>query len=605
MKALQDLHPSLYSDSLLDYRLLGLVGQGQFAQVYCAVHRRTGRLVAIKQIRHIRIATSKKTEQLNTKEATLLQQFDHPNILKCHAASKQRLILDYCEAGSLRSHLSTAFSSQLTARRLSFPVIKRIVEDILKGLSYLHQHGIVHSDLKPENILLTMPIPHQLTAKLSDFGCAHPVDQPNQSTLDIGSPYYAAPERFNGQSSVASDLYSVGIMLYELLIGDRPFSGTHQQLRQTHESQLPHFPGDLHPAAKALLSTALHKQPDRRFASASSMLEALETLETPRVLEKNLIRADSEAVLPKKQTVDLATVNLSKSARPIPAYGITAPVESLATLPQGCCIVTEKSLHILTPKRRLMSMARFKQPCWISVSPNGKWFVALPKDNLSKSSLSKSNSFSSNSPEVGLKRGSQRQVTGMIGKLSLRSGHQWRRSITLTSRLLTALLSTVLQVIAIDSRYFLQIRTATEPARTYLECFTGRGQFVGELRFNQSIAQVAATATPYQLIAIGESGPSAPSALLLINLKPFQIRTVRLPFVPRRVHALNWGIIVVGDHMTVLLDRNAQPVTLLQGLPDSRAIASLDNRRLLLANHAIQPSLSVIDASTLDLGLIF
>ncbi len=582
----------MYSTDLLDYRLLGLAGQGQFAQVYCAIHRRSGRLVAIKQIRHARAKTfsaDQTKSQLGSTQpqaATLLQQLDHPNVLKCHAASEQRLILDYCEAGTLRSHLSTAFSAQFTPRQLPLSLIKDLIEDMLQGLNHIHQQGIIHSDLKPENILLTMPTANRLTARISDFGCAHFANQPNQSKMEIGSPYYAAPERFDGQSSVASDLYSVGVIIYELLVGDRPFVGTHHQLQQSHKSQSPHFPLTLPIAVQQFLSTALQKQPSSRFSNALEMLTTFKAIESKATESKATDFSSAQASsrdsisITKSQTFDLATTDFSHRAKPISAHGITSPVESLIMRPQGCCIVTEKSLHILTPKRKLMSIARFKQPCWISVSPNGKWFVALPKGN------------------------SKRQAKGMIGKLSHLSGHQWRRNLTLTGKLLSALLSDVVQIIAIDARYFLRLRSASDSSRTYLECFTRRGQFISELRFNQSITQVIPTTTPYQLVALSDDSTSVP-VVLLINLKPFQIETVRLPFAPQRIYALAWGYLVVGEQTTVLLDRNAQPITRLEGLPSARAIASLDSRHLLLANHMIQPSLSVIDATTLNLGMIF
>ncbi|MBE9062665.1 serine/threonine-protein kinase [cf. Phormidesmis sp. LEGE 11477] len=576
----------MYSPNLSDYRLLGLVGQGQFAQVYWAIHRRTGRWVAIKQIRHTR-------ENLSP-EADMLQRLDHPNVVKCHAASRQHLILDYCEAGTLRSHLTTAFSPQLTAGHLPFSISKHIIEDILQGLSYLHRNGIVHSDLKPENILLTWvrtetnrPITKTLTtktltAKISDFGCAHSLEQTKQSTTDMGSPFYAAPERFDAHSSIASDLYSVGVMIYELLTSDRPFSGTPQQLRQAHHSESLSFPATLSVSVQQFLSTALHKQPEQRFTSAQEMLSTFLQLEFNPAQAS---AASPTASLPASST-GIATVNFSQRPRSVTLYGITVPVDALTTLPQGCGIVTANSLHVLTPKRKLMSVARFRQPCWISVAPTGKWFVALPKGT------------------DGHKT-DRLKTKGMIGKLSQLSGHQWRRSITLTGRLLTTLLSEIIQVVAIDSRYFLRIRTTKGAARTYLECFSRRGQFVGELRLDHNITQVTSTATPYQLVALGRDSLSNQMVVLLIDLKPFQVRTIRLSFAPRQVHALDWGYLVTGNQATVLLDRNAQPITLLKGLPHSLAIASLDNRQLLLAKHTTTPSLSVVDASTLNLGLIF
>ncbi|EDX86554.1 protein kinase domain [Synechococcus sp. PCC 7335] len=538
--------------------MLGIVGQGQFAQVYCAVYRRTGRLVAIKQVRH--------AKEKFSQEAAIHKRLDHPNIVKCHTASSQRLILDYSESGTLRSQLATTFSPLLTPGYLSFSIIKTIIADILQGLDYLHHHGIVHSDLKPENILLTRASPSRLVATISDFGCAHFLDQPNQSTTDIGSPFYAAPERFDGHSSIASDLYSVGVMLYELLVGDRPFSGTPQQLYQAHHAHSLSFPATLSASAQQLLLTALHKEPKHRFSSAIEMLSAFQALEFSSI--KATVASSS----------NVATITFCQRPKPLTVDGITAPVDALIPLPQGCGIVSANSLHILTRKEKLISIARFRQSCWISVSPTGRWFVALPKTN-------------------------KRKVRGMIGKL-YQSGHKWSRAITPTGRLMTSLLSNLIQVIAIDARYFLQIRTAEEATRTYIECFTRRGQFIGELRINQTISQIVPTAMPYQLLALGTTSTDTPVALL-INLKPFQVRTLYLPFTPLRIHPLAWGYLIVGSEKILLLDHTLQPVTWLKGLPNSRVIASLDNRRLLLANHATRPSLSVSDTSTLNLGLIF
>ena len=558
----------LYSSSLSDYRLLGLVGQGEFAQVYCAVHRRTGRLAAIKQIRHTKEPHTEKLKWLPSQEAAIHQPLEHPRILKCHAASRRWLILDYCESGTLRSHLSTAFSAQFIPGHLSFSIIKRIVEDLLQGLDYLHQNGIVHSDLKPENILLTTDPANRLVAKISDFGCAHFLEQPNQSTTDIGSPFYTAPERFDGYSSIASDLYSVGVIIYELLVGDRPFSGTPQQLRYAHQSQPLSFPPTLSVPIQQLLSTALHKEFKHRFPSALNMLSAFQELKL------------SPVKAPAKKRTGLATVNFYQKTKPVAMHGIAAPIDSLTALPQGCGIVTANSLHILTQKGKLTLIARFKESCWISVAPTGKWFVALPRNN-------------------------KRSAKGMVGRLYSSSRGQRSRGITPTGRLLTTLLSQTIQVVAIDARYFLKISTAQETSRTYIECFTTRGQYVGELRLNQTTTQIAPTAIPYQLVALGISSSSSLAVMLMIDLKPFQVRTIRLPFAPRRIHALAWGYLVTSDRDTLVLDRNAQPVTLLEGLPKSQAIASLNDRQLLLADYATQPALSVVDVGTLNLGLIF
>ena len=253
-------------DISADYRLLGLVGQGQFARVDCAIHRQTGQMVAIKQVRH------RSAQQAQA--PSILCQRDHPNVVGCKTAistpASYQLILEYCEGGTLRSHLNTAAPIPLSET-------KALIGDILQGLSYIHQQGIIHGDLKPENILLTYS-PARLTAKIGDFGSACFAELPNRSRQDIGSPTYAAPERFEGYSSYAADLYSVGVMLYEMLLGDRPFSGNPDTLRQAHQTQPIPLPAQLtHPAQK-LLTTALHKQPNRRFANAAAMLTAVQQL---------------------------------------------------------------------------------------------------------------------------------------------------------------------------------------------------------------------------------------------------------------------------------------------------------------------------------------
>lgn len=130
------------------YRLLGLVGHGQFGQVYCAIHRQTGEFVALKHLHKDRFPTHKFLRELR-----FLLSLEHPNIVTCHAlehsASGRELVLDYCEGGTLRSILESDIA--LTPEEaLGF------VLDILAGLEHAHQQGIVHCDIKPENILLRL-----------------------------------------------------------------------------------------------------------------------------------------------------------------------------------------------------------------------------------------------------------------------------------------------------------------------------------------------------------------------------------------------------------------------------------------------------------------
>ncbi|MEO0769429.1 MAG: protein kinase, partial [Cyanobacteria bacterium J06649_4] len=430
------------------------------------------------------------------------------------------------------------------------------------------------------NILLTYlsetpstsntPTDIQLRAKIGDFGSAKfiPPTQINSSksvsTADsthgghnreigreIGSPTYAAPERFSGFSSPASDIYSVGIILYEMLLGDRPFWGNPEALQKAHQTQPLPLPNTLTALTKQLLSTALHKDPHQRFRSAADMLFQLEQLPATFLTP------------PQSQPTTTPVVTFPQTLTPIPSNGITAPVELLLKTPQGCCIITAYSLHVLTRKRKLMSMARFSHPCWISVSPDGRWFSALPKATDSQKS--------------------QRCTEGMIGQLSHRSGHQWQRSIRLSSRLLTALQTDILQVIAIDSRHLVRIRSSQTSAKTIFEMFTRTGAFVGELFLNLSLVQVVPTHSPYQLIALSAKNQLTPATVLLITLKPFQVKQLRLPLEPEKVSALPWGYMVHGQRRALLLDRSAQPLSWLHNLPPVELLAAIDNNKVLMS----------------------
>ncbi|MEL6901359.1 MAG: serine/threonine-protein kinase [Cyanobacteria bacterium J06606_4] len=595
--------------NLSDYRVISLVGQGQFAQVYCAFQRSSRQLVAIKQIRHAQEHTSQ--------EASILSQLDHPNIvgMKAYSATPigDRLVLDYCEAGTLRSHLTNAFETDHNLRpgQLSLLETKELIGDILKGLRHIHHRGILHGDLKPENILLTHQSPiatprrSQLIAKISDFGHACFAAEPYHASKDIGSPTYAAPERFAGHLTAASDLYAVGVMLYELLLGIRPFAGLPNALRVAHQTQPIPLPKNITPQAEQLLLKALHKQPQKRFTTAQAMHSALErlaavTTDSPAELQPlpQLPKAQ-DPPLPESPNVSktppFPSNSLAPLLTPVPSNGIVGPVQSLLKIPQGCCITTPYSLHVLTRRGKLMSMARFEQPCWIAVSPNGRWFTALSKQL------------------------QQRRANGMVGQLSNHSGHRWHGNIFLTGQLLTGLSTQVISLIALDNRHLLRVSTAPTSDNTFLEVFTRRGQFVGELWLNFRIEQIYPTSKPYQLIALSAATRTAPAQLMLVSLKPLQTRRLRLPLQPSHVSPLPWGYLVLQQRKALVLDRSAQPVSWLTGIPAVSAIAAIDHYKLLFASShrssqtatSPQPptketiSLMMADIRSLDIGLIF
>ncbi|NJL45695.1 MAG: serine/threonine protein kinase [Leptolyngbyaceae cyanobacterium SM2_3_12] len=249
------------------YRVLGLVGHGQFGRVYGAIHRKTGELVALKDLHKDRFPTHKFLRELR-----FLISLEHPNIVTCHAlehsVSGRQLVLDYCEGGTLRSILDSEMA-------LSLEEVLGFLLDILAALDHAHQQGIVHCDIKPENILLQLT-PGGWTARISDFGIARLSQEDAESDLGPnGSPAYMAPERFYNQHPLTSDLYAVGVILYELLLGQRPFSGTPAELLVAHLNQLPEVPGEIPTPLRQILLRALQKLLSKRFQSAQEMRQEL------------------------------------------------------------------------------------------------------------------------------------------------------------------------------------------------------------------------------------------------------------------------------------------------------------------------------------------
>lgn len=252
------------------YRILAVIGSGQFGRVYCAQDRITGEMVAMKDLHPRRFPT-----RLFLRELRLLVGLQHPNIVGFRAleytAKGRYLVMDYCEAGTLRDLMDADVQLSLSQRL-------HLVLDILRGLDYAHQSQVIHCDLKPENILLSLT-PQGWTAKISDFGIARLMAESKSGVMGLGatgSPAYMAPERFYGQFSVESDLYSVGVMLFELLVGERPFSGLPGTLMAAHLNDAVVIPESVPFLLRSQIVTALQKLPHHRFATAAEMLKSLE-----------------------------------------------------------------------------------------------------------------------------------------------------------------------------------------------------------------------------------------------------------------------------------------------------------------------------------------
>ncbi|MCP4516003.1 MAG: serine/threonine protein kinase, partial [Delftia sp.] len=199
------------------YRLEKPLGQGGMGLVYRGTDTQTAQPVAIKQLRPEAIASDPDMVERFTREAQALRDLDHPNIVKVLAADQHYLVMEFVSGGSLRDALERQV-------RLSAAHTLEIALDLADALTRAHRLGIIHRDIKPANVLLT----HDGAPLLTDFGIALLTHSARltQTGAAMGTIHYLSPEACQGQVADArADIWSLGVMLFEMLTGQLPFEG--------------------------------------------------------------------------------------------------------------------------------------------------------------------------------------------------------------------------------------------------------------------------------------------------------------------------------------------------------------------------------------------
>ncbi len=260
-----------------DYEILSLLGAGGMGRVYRVRNVISNRIEAMKILLPDLVSMPELAARF-TAEIRTLAGFDHPNIAQLRTAFQHDnqliMIMEFVEGVTLETR----------ARKSAIPIAQSLdyTSQVLSALSYAHGRGVIHRDLKPANIMVTA----QGVVKLMDFGIAKSKDelQHTKPGTTMGSIYYMSPEQVSGGAVDArSDIYSLGVTLYELLTGRRPFqadtafSVLHAQLNTVPQPPI-ELNAALPPALNNIVLTALAKDPAARFQSADAFRDALRTL---------------------------------------------------------------------------------------------------------------------------------------------------------------------------------------------------------------------------------------------------------------------------------------------------------------------------------------
>ena len=263
-------------ESLGRYQVLEVLGRGAMGSVYKGFDPVISRTVALKTIRKDLLGSDQVVESVARfrNEAMASGRLNHPGIIAIHEYGEDDetvfIVMEYAPGDNLRSYISRHDSIKLTE-------ISNIVTQLLEALDFAHENGVIHRDVKPANIIVSSG----LRIKVADFGIAHiNTSTLTQTGMIVGTPSYMAPEQYIGLGiDRRADIFSAGIVLYELLTGAKPFEGSTESVgyKICHE---PHRSPSLVNVSlpiglDVVINRALAKKPEDRFSSAREFSHAL------------------------------------------------------------------------------------------------------------------------------------------------------------------------------------------------------------------------------------------------------------------------------------------------------------------------------------------
>lgn len=276
------------------YKIIGQIGAGGMATVYEAYQEKLDRHVAIKWM-HASFIQDRQFVGRFEREARIVARLDHPNIVPIYDYDTQDnrpyLVMKYIDGQTLKDHMAES--------PLTLSEIVSVMNTVASTLDYAHAQGVLHRDLKPSNIILD----ENGIAYLTDFGLARITHQ-GESTLSVdsmlGTPHYISPEQALGDKTLdgRTDVYSFGVLLYEMLVGRLPFTAdTPYAIVHKHIYASPPVPSslnpDIPPAVERVLLKALAKTPSDRYPSATALMtDLMRALQTTGVDELDASRIE-------------------------------------------------------------------------------------------------------------------------------------------------------------------------------------------------------------------------------------------------------------------------------------------------------------------------
>ncbi|MEA1899350.1 MAG: serine/threonine-protein kinase [Thermodesulfobacteriota bacterium] len=260
------------------YEIIKELGKGGMGVVYQAHDPQIDRPVALKVLREDRVVSEDFVSRF-FKEAKFIGRLSHPNIVTVYDVGRDHgtiyIAMEYLHG--------QPFNEVIRSGRLSVEKIIDIALQVANALGYAHEKGIVHRDIKPSNIILT----DEGNVKLTDFGIARAEDsnaaQQTQAGVILGTPFYMSPEQVMGKRvDGRSDLFSLGVILYELIVGRKPFEGDHfTAIFRAITDDIPVAPlkidASIPQSLSDLIMKALSKNPNERFQTSKEMGDALKT----------------------------------------------------------------------------------------------------------------------------------------------------------------------------------------------------------------------------------------------------------------------------------------------------------------------------------------